>query len=505
MAMGLEDYPGRTPRRLVLAYQVPNTKREIMFDPSAFYFGHFRRWTQKQRRDALRAWKTYWSTQQEFPRLFDVSFEQRVYTHEKDRRGWKKQEQDLRTVKIADLEWAIQHEIRARQSRIWKAAHLWNGKGDDELFGYGILQESETPFTGSTATTAHVRADSSARNSNVPKYRLISIDNLFGAEGHIITDASGSSEDFPYSEIKAGHRRIVVIGKDHAALMDFAHQHPEKIRGHNSKKGTAFLPFDFTASFSHEGIRAAHPEFFPSLSAEEGYQRPAREVLMIDALLFWLFNNATVFEMSKRFMQMPFIMDTTVIEHIRDASFCLEVLPQGYATPDIPVEKVRQLRKMYTEIHKGLTKQGYSLKGYTLEFAGTPNETIAYNYESITGTVRILFHPEYAFPPLVQYQQQTQMTERGLETMPDNRHPINLLARGERLEHDTWTKQREYMLVEVPDIFIPGEIIPDYRTAIAAHYEGGINQFKANVTAKYMYGSEREQAMGRKLRALSRD
>jgi hypothetical protein len=61
------------------------------------------------------------------------------------------------------------------------------------------------------------------------------------------------------------------------------------------------------------------------------------------------------------------------------------------------------------------------------------------------------------------------------------------------------------MLVEVPDIFIPGEIISDYRTAIAAHYESGINQFRANVIAKYMYGTEREQAMGRKLLALVRD
>ncbi len=505
MAMGPNDYPGRTPRRLVFAYREVSTDTVLMFDPAAFYFGHFRRFTRRERKQALKEWQNYWSTQQLFPRLFDASFEQRVYTHEKDGRGYKTETKDLRIMPISDLEWAIQHEIRAHQSRKWKAAHLWNGNGDDELFGYGILNESETPLTGSTATVAHIRADSSARNRNVPKYRLISIDNLFGREGHMITDASALSEDFLYSEIKTGRRRIVVLGKDHASLMDFARHHPERIRGYETRKGTACLPFDFTATHLHAGVRSREPKHFPNISAVEEYQKPKREVLIIDALMFWLYNNATLFEMSKRFMQMPFIMDPATIEHVRTGEFCLEVLTQGFATPDIPVEKIAELRKMYTAIHNSLRGQYYILEAYTLEFAGTPYETVAFNYQGITGSARVLFHQEYAFPPLIMYQQETPMTDRSPRQMPENMHPINLLTQGEWRAHDSWTKQREYKLVEVPHIFIPDALIPDYKAAIAAHYEGGIGQFRANVNTRYMDGTETQREMGRKLLALVRD
>ena len=135
MPMHNTDYPGRTPRRYVLSYRVPEKDTVLMFDPATFYFGHFRRLTKKQRQAALRTWQSYWTQTNLFPRLFDVPFEQKTYTRERNDEGhYKRGTLDLLHASQRDVEHALQCEIRARQSRRFKAAHLWNGDGDKELF-----------------------------------------------------------------------------------------------------------------------------------------------------------------------------------------------------------------------------------------------------------------------------------------------------------------------------------------------------------------------------------
>ncbi len=495
MAMSPDDYPGRTPRRLVLAERIPDANKVIMYDPSAFYFGYLRGLTRTQRRQALKTWQNYWS-QNSFNGLFSIPFLQRVYTKKQNSRGYIKEEKDMRTMPFGDLEWAIQQEIRSRQSRKFKAAHLWNRNGWSELFGYGILQPSQTPVTGSIITTAMSHSDSSARNSNVPRYRLISVQDLFGDHGHFITGAHSDSEDFFWSQQKEGRIGVVVPDKHIAALMYFARHYPERIQEYDAKKGVACLPFDMSASFEHANAVIRDTEHFPDA-------RPPRNVLIMDIFLYWLFKEerTTMFEVSKNLMQMPFLMDPSVIAGFKTGDLRLEVLTQGYAKPDIAGDKLNQLRKLYSATHTQLTREGFSFQGFTLEFHGTEYEAVAYNYAGIENTARIIFDAEYRFPPLVLYTNNSTNTKN-----PERltRHPIDYIARGFTESYDEWTKKRANILVEAPDAFIPEALIPDYKDAIDKHYEGGIEQFKNNVTARYMYGYEKQKAMGRKLLALVR-
>lgn len=493
MAMELTDYPGRTARRYVLTYAVPDVNRKIMFDPAAFYFGHFRRLTRQQRREALCTWQQYWGQGNHFPRLFDVPFVQRTYTNERNGNGYKREEQDLLAIPLSGLERAIQREIRAKQSRKFKAAHLWNGEGDDELFKEMKLH------TGSIVSSASVRSDSSARNADVPKHRLVTINDLFGAEGHYITCASSPSEDFMWAETKEGRTNVVVVDKHLAAVMDLARHRPELFQGYTPEKGTAFLPFDFTASFKHEGVHFREPEHFPGTV-------PPRDVLLMDIFMYWLFhgeNGATQFDISKKLMQMHFLMDPSVVAGIKDGQLKPEVLTQGQATPAITQGKRGIVRKMYSEIHKQLTSDGYALDGYTLEFGNSAYETIAFNYVGMDGSARVLFHPNYKFPPLIVYKKEA-TAGKALDHFGSVQSPINYLARP-HISIDDWIRKKADTVVEVPTTFIPAALFPDYKEAIAAQYEGGIAAFRNNVTARYMYGTAVQKAMGRKLLALVKE
>ncbi len=494
MPMHDNDYPGRTPRRYVLSYRVPEKDTVIMFDPAAFYFGHFRRLTKKQRQAALRTWQDYWKQGNLFPRLFDVPFEQRTYTRERNGNGhYKRGSVDLLYASQQDVEHALQCEIRSRQSRRFKAAHLWNGDGDKELFDLDSL--SIKPFQGSIVTTAKVRSDSSARaGNNVIRYRSVSIDDLFGPEGHFITGAQSTTEDFHWSHTKEGRTNVIVIDKDLAALMDLAKHNPQGFREYNQRRGTAFLPFDMTASYKHEGVRPFNPKYFPGT-------HPPREVLLIDILMYWLFkgeNGATQFAISKNLMQMPFLMDPSIITAIRGQRLRFEALTQAQATPALPLEKIRELRRLYSEINKNLTRKGYALEGHTLEFKETPWETPAFNYVGVHGSTRILFHSDYAFPPLIVYKANDSPRET---VVKHDEHPIHYLAR-RHVTVDDWTRRNRSTAVEVPDAYINDALTPDYKAAIAEHYEGGIDGFRRQVTHRYMYGTAQEKAMGLKLFAL---
>lgn len=494
MSMHDTDYPGRTPRRYVLSYRVPEKDMVIMFDPATFYFGHFRRLTKKQRQAALRTWQNYWKQGNLFPRLFDVPFEQKTYTRERSDDGrYKRDTFDLLQASQRDVEHALQCEIRARQSRRFKAAHLWNGDGDRELFDLDSL--SIAPFQGHTVTTAKVRSDSSARAGNgVLKYRSVSIDDLFGSEGHFITGAHSTTEDFHWSHTKEGRTNVIVIDKDLAALMDLAKHNPQAFREYNPKRGTAFLPFDMIAAHRHKGVRT-DPKYTPGTN-------PPRDVLMIDILMYWLYhgaNGATQFQVSKNLMQMPVLMDPAVITAIRAERLRFEVLTQAQATPKyLSPEKVYALRKLYTEINKDLTRNGYCLEGHTLEFKGTAWETVAFNYVGVHGSARVLFHADYAYPPLVMYKAND--SPRGT-VVTQNEHPIRSLAK-RQVTVDDWTRRNRATEVEVPGVYIEGTILSDYKTAIAAHYEGGIEGFKGQVIHRYMYGTAQEKRMGKKLLAL---
>ncbi len=494
MVMRENDYPGRTARRYVLSYRVPENDTVIMFDPTAFYFGHFRRLTKKQRQGALRTWQNYWKQATLFPRIFDTAFEQKTYTQERNGSGnYKRERIDLLSASQRDVEHALQCEIRARQSRRFKAAHLWNGEGDKELFN--LESVAVRPFQGSIVTTAKVRSDSSARAGNeVLKYRSVSIDHLFGPEGHFITGAQATTEDFHWSHTKEGRTNVIVIDKDLAALMDFAKHNPQAFREYHPRRGTAFLPFDFLALYKHEGVRSEAPEHFPGT-------HPPRDVLLIDILMHWLYlgkNGATQFEISKKLMQMPFLMDPAVITGIRTERLRFEMLTQDHAEPKLEPAKIRALRKLYTEINNNLTQNGYALEGHTLEFKGTDWETVAFNYVGTHGSARVLFHKDYAYPPLVVYKAND--SPRG-KVSQISEHPIKYLARTQ-VTIDDWTRRNRTTSIEVPNAFITEEITPDYKAAIAEHYDGGITGFKGQVTRRYMYGSAQEKSMGRKLLAL---
>lgn len=508
MAIGSDDYPGRTPRRYVLAQRVPEKDRVIMYDPAAFYFGHFRRFTKKQRQTALRTWQEYWRQTKLFSRLFDVPFEQRTYTRERTSNGhYKRDTIDLLHARLPDVEHAIKCEMRARQSLRFKAAHLWNGDGDRELFKTSELYASSPNlYTGSIVTTAMVRADSSARNSDIPRYRHVSIDDLFGLSDHFITDANSSSEDFTWARTKEGRTNVIVIDKHLASVMDLAKKNPHAFREYETAKGTAFLPFDFEASYNHEGVRFTEPAYFPGM-------KPPREVLIIDILLYWLFKEnktenskkaeaygATQFEISKNLMKMPFLMDPFVVSAIRSGKLRFEMLTQGPAIPDLPLEKIRALRKLHTEIDKSLTSRGYGLEGFTLEFVGTPWEAVAWNYVGTTGSARVLYHEGYAYPPLVVYRTHNTLQGNPVEGQP---HPIALLTkRGVAI--DDWTRRNRTTEVAVPPAYIDDVLRFDYKQTIAEYFDGGIAAFQNQVKRRYMYGSSEEKAMGRKLFALVR-
>lgn len=507
MAMGPEDYPGRTPRRYVLTHNVHDLDRKIMYDPAAFYFGHFRRLTRAEKRAALRTWQTYWSNGNDFLRLFEIPFVQRTCTRERNGNGcYVREEMDLRSLPIPDLEHAIKCEIRARQSLPFKAAHLWNLNGDKELFDLDKLRVSQTPHTGTIVTTAMVHADSNARNSNVAKYRMVSIDDLFGPEGHFIPNAASPSEDFAWAHTKEGRTDVIVIDKHLAAVMDLAKHHPEAFRGYTAKNGTVCLPFDFSAAFHHKGVRYRHPEYFPG-------RQPPRDVLLTDILMYWLFkdkNGATQFDISKKLMQMHFLMDPSVIDGIRTGTLKPEVLTQGWATPKIPLQKVRILRALFSEINTYLVDSGFALDGHTLEFGNfsskgeLPNfETVAWNYVSHDASARVLFHPEYTFPPLVMYKTRVENSGKK-EVKHDAISPIALLAKP-HISADDWTRRQTQTLVEVPNVFIPYSLMHDYREAIAAQYPGGIPAFRRYVTKEYMYGNAEQRAMGRKMLALVKE
>lgn len=493
MPMHDTDYPGRTPRRYVLSYRVPEKDTVLMFDPATFYFGHFRRLTKKQRQAALRTWQSYWTQTNLFPRLFDVPFEQRTYTRERNDDGhYKRGTLDLLHAPQRDVEHALQCEIRARQSRRFKAAHLWNGDGDKELFDLDSL--SIAPFQGSHVTTAKVRSDSSARAGNdVLKYRSVSIDDLFGREGHFITGAQSTTEDFHWSHTKEGRTNVLVIDKDLASLMDLAKHNPQAFREYNERRGTAFLPFDMTGTYKHEGVRT-DPKYTPGTN-------PPRDVLLIDILMYWLYhgsNGATQFQVSKNLMQLPLLMDPSVITAIRAERLRFEVLTHAQAAPNLPPEKICELRRLYSEINKGMTGKGYALEGHTLEFKGTNWETVAFNYVGVHGSAHVLFHADYAFPPLIVHK--TNDSPRGTVVKHDE-HPIRYLAR-RHVSVDDWTRRNRTTSVEVPDAYINGALTPDYKAAIAQHYEGGIDGFRGQVVHRYMYGTAQEKAMGAKLLAL---
>ncbi len=494
MSMHDTDYPERTPRRYVLSYRVPEKDMVIMFDPTTFYFGHFRRLTKKQRQAALRTWQDYWKQGNLFPRLFDVPFEQKTYTRERNGDGhYKRDTFDLLHATQRDVEHALQCEIRARQSRRFKAAHLWNGDGDKELFDLDSL--SIRPFQGSTVTTAKVRSDSSARAGNdVLKYRSVSIDDLFGKEGHFITGAQSTTEDFHWSGTKEGRTNVIVIDKDISALMDLAKHNPQAFREYNPRRGTAFLPFDMTATNKHEGVRT-DPKYTPGTN-------PPRDVLMIDILMYWLYyraNGATQFQVSKNLMQMPVLMDPTVITAIRAERLRFEVLTQAQAIPkDLSPEKICELRRLYSEMNNDLTRRGYALEGHTLEFKGTNWETVAFNYVGVHGSARVLFHTDYSCPPLVMYKAND--SPRGT-VVTQNEHPIRSLAK-RLVTVDDWTRRNRTTEVEVPDVYIDGTLISDYKTPIAEHYDGGIEGFRGQVVHRYMCGTAQEKKMGAKLLAL---
>ncbi|MBI5072505.1 hypothetical protein HZA99_01675 [Candidatus Woesearchaeota archaeon] len=498
MVMSDTDYPGRTARRYVLSYRVEGADRKIMLDPSAFWFGHLRLMTRKEKREAAQVWQTWHAHPQnakDFPvdnRLFYVPFEQRTYTRERSTKGYKKADLNLVEQSLPSLEWIIQHELHGKQSRKFKSAHSWN-RGADEIFYLG--HPTLSPYAGTIETVAHVRSDSSARNPEVPAYRIVTITDLFGTPGHFITNATSVAEGFAWDATKEGRTEIVVVDKHAAAVMELAKYNPSAFRNYHPSYGTAFLPFDFRTSFKHEGVAFREPEHFPGIA-------PDRRVLLTDLLMYYLFhgqNGGTAFDMSKKLMQMNFLMDSSVVAAIREERMRFEVVTHGHAKPEIEESKVRLLRRVYTDINNDLIHKGYALDGYTLEFGGSDWETVAFNYVGHgEESARVLFHPTYAVPPVIIYKK-TRANGNGTEVISHDKSPLAFLAKMPHVSVDDWTRRKVDTVIEVPNAFIADELKQDYRTAIAAAYEGGIAQFRNNVTARYMYGNAAQKEMGRKM------
>ncbi len=504
MPMHDNDYPGRTPRRYVLSYRVDgDVDRKIMLDPVAFWLGHMRLMTRAEKREAAKVWQTWQAdpeSAKELPfadRLFYVPFEQRTYTTERSTKGYKKANLNLVEQPLASLEWIIQHELHGKQSRKFKSAHLWN-RGAEEILYLG--HPTLSPYAGTIETVAHVRADSSARNPEVPTHRIVTITDLFGRPGHLITNATSVAEGFAWEATKEGRTEIVVIDKHAAPIMELAKYNPRAFRNYNPKYRTAFLPFDFRTSFKHDGVRFREPEHFPGIA-------PDRRVLLTDLLMYYLFdreNGGTAFDMSKKLMQMHFLMDPSVFAGIKEGRMRFEVVTHGHAEPEIEESKVRLLRRLYTDINNDLAHKGFALDGYTLEFGGTKYETVAFNYVGHGGeSARVLFHPTYAVPPVIMYKKSGHGNEKNV--ISHDTSPLAFLAKVPHVSIDDWTRQKVETVVEVPNTFIPDDLKPDYKAAIARDYPDGVGQFRKNVTARYMYGTKLEKEMGAKLLWLVKD
>lgn len=328
---------------------------------------------------------------------------------------------------------------------------------------------------------------------------MVTITNLFGKPGHLITHATSVAEGFAWEATKEGRTEIVVVDKHAAAVMELAKYRPTAFRNYDPRYGTAFLPFDFRTSFRHDGVSFREPEHFPGIA-------PDRNVLLMDLLMYYLFhgsNGGTAFDMSKKLMQMNFLIDPSLIAGLRDGKMRFEVVTHDHAKPKIEESKIRLLRRLYSEINHDLISKGYALDGYTLEFGGSAYETVAFNYVGHGGeSARVLFHPAYAVPPVIMYKK---VGVNRAEPLPHTSSPISLLAKIPHTSVDDWTRRKAETRIEIPNAFIPVELKRDYGEAIARDYERGIAQFRKNVTARYMYGTAAQKDLGRKMLWLVSD
>jgi hypothetical protein len=490
------NYPGLTARNVGPTIEV-GTGRKILMPPSAFLMGYLRRKTPAERRQMMRVWQDHWNTNAPWGGYFQLAFEQRVHTKEKTPSGrWRKRVRDLRGLPMKDLEHAVRCAERASQSRRLKAAKFWTRGGDNDLFGI-TRPDVESPYAGTHESTARVRSDSHSFNAGVAAYRQVKVTGLFGPDGHMITDAKSSSEDFMWNNARQGKLDLVCIDKHLAAFMDLAFRNPEKLREYTSALGTAFIPYDMEGRTLHEGIRVKDPQRYNGTS-------PPREVLLMDVIMCRLFEQMAQYDISTRLMGIPLLMTETLAQGFREGVVTVEAIPQGYARPDIDNDKRRHLNQMFRAMCGKLGKDGYELDGFTVEYAGTAWETIAYNFIGIEGDARVLFHPEYAFPPLVEYMEARNPTGRETLIEQNTTHPIAHLARRQHVSTDSRTRRKRSSRVEIPDVDIPSDVYGDYGQVIRTHYPGGAQKFKANVTARFMYGDEASQAHGRKLLGMVR-
>ena len=341
-----------------------------------------------------------------------------------------------------------------------KVLTLWN-VGGDEVFER--LQSGEKAGQAHSGRYSNYVRTISKIKSGLPKFHTVGIKGYTGK----FHDLECTCKDFQEGGASKGGKTNVDFFCSHiaAALLDLRYNRGS-YRTHK-KAGLPYVPFSAT-EFREETFR---------FGGEPTYKEENLDLLLLDVLYAYTNtpkNSLGRFEIDKKLLQMPEIMDIGIAEKIYDGKAGIEVLEQSFVFNK--EEKMDpRLEDYFGAICSQLNRDDFRLEGFTLEKAGTQWETPALTFEKPGISKRIICSPE--IPMLLVTRYENPEWPEIFKSGGSADHPIAELF-AYKQEFDERTKKTCNYTVEIPNVPCNDAILDDYAKAIREHYPGGIEGFE---------------------------
>ncbi len=205
------------------------------------------------------------------------------------------------------------------------------------------------------------------------------------------------------------------------------------------------------------------------------YNFLTRVELVMEVLLSYYVGKMSLYEIDKRLLGIPEIINKSLIETVQRGRGVVETERQKYKEIEIDDKNVGiywAVIDLMNQIERGLEKKGYKRNGIAVEFKDSEWEKICINYETESDLIRVLFNDgflkkEKKPPILVVHRKFTDEKEFDFFRQEKYEEPPEALIgkRQRRIDERTkkMTTMRVYSPAEKRDLKVPSVLMPFYR------------------------------------------
>lgn len=191
------------------------------------------------------------------------------------------------------------------------------------------------------------------------------------------------------------------------------------------------------------------------------------------------------FDIDKLLLERPETYEVLFQERMGDGKLTFEVLPQlSGKTTTKDLDYWGAVDYIERQAYWLLTSGGFKPQGLsTVEFKGSEWETVCQNFQNGDRMVRLLFHPQRRFPPLLQYRKFTGSGFEGFSYPASNGHPVSYLGQEfESIDDRTRRRTKTRIIIPHSPMTVPElpELAPLRRPIIGnlrSEYADGIRRY----------------------------